>query len=119
MRIVIPVADRILIFLFQSAEAIYSSVILLSHSMKNFYCYKNCQSYIIHHSNHHALIWSCQKFHFYCRFIALQWSVFISALTLLRCQSAPAHRGKGSLCQEIIPQKTYRLTKTFVTLMSS
>lgn len=77
----------------------------LFHDMKNFHCCENCLSYIIHHSNHHAFIWFCQKIQFYCRFILLQWSVFISALILLQCQSPHTHRGKWSLCQEIIPQK--------------
>lgn len=36
----------------------------ISHSMKKFHCFKNCQSYIIHHSNHHALIWFSQSFNF-------------------------------------------------------
>lgn len=77
----------------------------LLHSTKNVHCCENCRSAVIHHSNHHALIWFRQKFQFYCRFILLQWSVFISALTLLQCQSPHTHRGKWSLCQEIISLK--------------
>ena len=78
--------------------------------MKTLHCCENCRRCIIRHSTWcHASTQLCQKFQFYSCFLLLQWSVFISALTLLQCQSPHSHRGKQRLCQEIIPRKQIAL----------
>lgn len=48
---------------------------------------ENCLSKIIHLSKHGDLIWFCQSFLFFCYFIALEFSVFISVLHITLCSA--------------------------------